>query len=444
MFVGERVSQPGRVRRPHVRELDLLRVVTAFGVVAVHTLAGAIIFAQTPPGVALQRAAEGTMHFTREVFMFTTALVLVYTYVDKRFDLGVFWRKRGIGVVVPYAIWSAIYLMLPPQSVPPDRFAATWLRDLWTGDAAVQLYYILLTIQFYLLFPLILWLLPLFDRYPWRTLFISGALELLMLGTYFFVVLQPPVANTAAGAWMIKYLARLAPVYQFYFVLGAVCALRLDRLRTFALRHGRLIALGFGAGLLLYGGNYVYWVGVARDDPVSAIEVLQPVMLFYSLGVIAFMWWVACRWAGSAGDSQPPAGARLWRLLADASFGVYLLHPLFINFALGHSALMAPAFLPQPARVIAVWLFAVVGSSLASVLLMRTPVLSRLVGRATPLPTAVTSSFTSVRQRLAGLMGGAHTGNAHTGNAQMDAEVAGAGGRDEERALEPARAERRV
>ena len=259
MLVNETVGQIDQKRnsgRSHVHELDLLRVVTAFGVVAVHTLAGTIIFARAQSAIILQHAAEGTMHFTREVFMFTTALILVYTYVGKRFNLGVFWRKRGIGVVIPYAIWSAIYLALAGLLVSPQRFVITWATDLLTGDASYQLYYILLTIQFYLLFPLVLWLLPLFDRYPWRTLIISAALQLLILALNFYVIQRPPVADSAAGAWMIKYLARLAPVYQFYFVLGAVCALRLDCLRELALRHGRLIALAFVGALLLYWGNY--------------------------------------------------------------------------------------------------------------------------------------------------------------------------------------------
>lgn len=451
MLVSETVGQIDQKRRSgrsHVHELDLLRVVTAFGVVAVHTLAGTIIFAQAQSGIIFQHAAEGTMHFTREVFMFTTALVLVYTYVGKRFDLGVFWRKRGMGVVVPYAIWSAIYLALAGLLVSPQRFVTTWATDLVTGDASYQLYYILLTIQFYLLFPLVLWLLPLFDRYPWRTLIISAALQLLILAAHFYVIQRPPVADTATGAWMVKYLARLAPVYQFYFVLGAVCALRLDRLRAFALRHGRLIALVFVGALLLYWGNYAYSVGVAHEDPVYAISVLQPVMLFYSLGVIGFLWWVACRWARRSGDGQQPRGGRAWRLLADASFGVYLMHPLFITFALTHPALVAPAELPEPLRVLAVWLLAVVGSSLVSILLLRTPILSRLVGRSTPLPPVFISFFASARDSLVGRIAVPASRTRRVAgkadNTAVGARAADPSGDTEQRELEPMRIERTI
>jgi peptidoglycan/LPS O-acetylase OafA/YrhL len=445
MMVSESASQKQRSGRSHVYELDLLRVVTAFGVVAVHTLAGTIIFAHAQSTLILQHAVEGTLHFTREVFMFTTALVLVYSYAGKRFDLGVFWRKRGIGVIVPYALWSAIYLALAGLLVSPQRFVTTWATDLFTGEASFQLYYILLTIQFYLLFPLVLWLLPLFDRYPWRTLIISGALELLILVVHFYVIQRPPVADTAAGSWMVTYLARVAPIYQFYFVLGAVCALRLDRLRAFASRRGRLIALAFVGALLLYWGNYAYGVGVAHEDSGYAISVLQPVMLPYSLAVIGFMWWVGCRWTRNASNGQSPAGAPVWRLLADASFGVYLMHPLFITFALTHPALVAPAWLPESVRVLAVWLLAVIGSSVVSILLMRAPILSRLVGRSTSPPPVFFSIFSSVRGSLERIMARpAWSAKRLVRGAYAGAQAGGSKARVEEREMRPTGIEREV
>jgi peptidoglycan/LPS O-acetylase OafA/YrhL len=353
-----------------------------------------------------------------------------------------------MGVVMPYAIWSAMYLALAGALVSPERFVTTWAKDLLTGDASYQLYYILLTIQFYLLFPLVLWLLPLFERYPWRTLITSGALELIILAIHFYVIQRPPVADTATGAWMVTYLARLAPMYQFYFVLGALCALRLDRLRAFALRHSKLIALTFVGALLLYWGNYAFGVGVAQEDPVYAISVLQPVMLFYSLGVIGFLWWVACRWARKEDKGQSPAGAPVWRLLADASFGVYLMHPLFITFALTHPALVGPAEAPEPLRVLAVWLFAVVGSSFVSVLLLRTPILSRLVGRSTPLPPAFISLFASARGSLARLFAlpasRIRHGAGKVNHTAVGAHAADPSGATEQRELEPMRIERTI
>jgi DNA-binding transcriptional regulator YiaG len=101
------------------------------------------------------------------------------------------------------------------------------------------------------------------------------------------------------------------------------------------------------------------------------------------------LWWVAARWASRTGADGRPRGAHIWRTLADASFGIYLVHPLFITFALTYLAPFLPSAVPAPLRIAFVWLFAVVTSSALSIALMRTPLLSRLVGRATPLPESL-------------------------------------------------------
>lgn len=380
-------------RRAHLYELDMLRVITAFGVVAVHVIAFTVVYNTSQVGALVQHGAEATLHFTREVFMFTTALVLVYTYVGKRFDVTTFAKKRAVGVVLPYTIWSIIYVLHAPHPNVPAQLVGLTARDLVTGDAAIQLYYILLTIQFYLLFPVLLALLPLLDRYRWRVLAASAALELVILAVDYGVLQNGPVAATPVGGWLNLFQDRFVLTYQFYFVLGALCALHLDRLRALALRNGRLIGVTSAAMLLAYWGHYAYVVGISRGGVDHATEVLQPIMVPYSLAVIAFLWWLGCRWAsggraGAAGElaHARPWGSGVWRALADASFGIYLVHPLFISFAMDHVAPRVPAVVPEPLRVALVWVIAVAGAASLSVALMKTPIVSRLVGRDTPLP----------------------------------------------------------
>jgi peptidoglycan/LPS O-acetylase OafA/YrhL len=380
-------------RHEHLYELDMLRVVTAFGVVAVHVLALTVMFNTSRLGVLIQHGAEASLHFTREAFMFTTALVLVYTYMGKPCSLTTFARKRGIGVVVPYVVWSAIYVLHGPHPATLPPLLSTLAVDIVSGNASFQLYYILLTIQFYLLFPLLLILLPLLDRHRWLVLGVSAALEVVILALDYHVVQVSPVAATPLGAWFDQYQDRFVLLYQFYFVLGALCALHLHRLRAFTLQHGRLIGVLMAATVLAYCARYAYVVGVAHGDVDRAIAVLQPIVVPYSVAAIAFLWWIACRWAWGGGSGAAPrarpAGSAVWRTLADASFGIYLVHPLFITFAIDHVAPKVPAIVPEPARVALVWLIAVAGSSALTVTLMRTPLLSRLVGRATPLPPAL-------------------------------------------------------
>src|SRR5438045_8838966 len=94
------------------------------------------------------------MHFTREVFIFVTAFALVYVYYGKPFATRRFWARRSIGVLLPYCIWSvvSVWVNIPGQS--PATFIRTAIVDILTGNASYQLYYILLTYQFYILLPL--------------------------------------------------------------------------------------------------------------------------------------------------------------------------------------------------------------------------------------------------------------------------------------------------
>ncbi len=60
------------------------------------------------------------LHFTREIFIAITAFVMVYGYVNRPFRAKAFWRKRGLGVLLPYVLWSLFYeVASKPHRCPP-------------------------------------------------------------------------------------------------------------------------------------------------------------------------------------------------------------------------------------------------------------------------------------------------------------------------------------
>lgn len=374
-----------RRQRAHLYELDLMRVVTAFAVIGVHVLGQTAYLQPTAAAQIAQHVGEATLHFTREIFMFTTAFVLVYTYRGKRLDLGTFVRKRGVGVGLPYLAWTLFYVVLSVGLVPLVGFLGTLAVGVATGSGSYQLYYILLTLQFYVLFPLFLPLVRVLDRRPWFALGVSAALEVVFLWLSHGFVEGPPLAGTDLGGTLHLIFDRLVLSYQFYFVLGGLAALHLDAVRAFLLRHARALLPLAALMVLAYWGVYVFRVGVVRQHVGYAGSVLQPIMVPFSLAVLVLMGWATCRWAARpARGGTAPVGARGWRTLADASFGVYLVHPIFISLASDRLAPSFPEWVPATAVVLFIWAFAVVGSSVASIALMRTPYLRRLVGRSAP------------------------------------------------------------
>jgi probable poly-beta-1,6-N-acetyl-D-glucosamine export protein len=112
-----------------------------------------------------------------------------------------------------------------------------------------------------------------------------------------------------------------------------------------------------------------------------ATSVLQPVMVFYSLAVILFALWLACRWASHRNREGRPRGYRIWQVLSDASFGVYLIHVLLLTAILKWVVPAMPTAWPVAIRVILTWLMTVGSATAVSMTLLHIPVLSRLVGR---------------------------------------------------------------
>ncbi|WP_069802155.1 acyltransferase [Thermogemmatispora onikobensis] len=389
----------GSGKRPHVYELDPLRACTALSVIAVHVLAATAFLNGNGPGYAIQNAFLVAFHFTREIFMFVTAFALVYVYNGRRFPLGQFWRKRSLGVIFPYVFWSLVYVVVNTHPSSWSTFFKTALFDVATGNASYQLYYILLTIQFYLIFPLFMGLLKRWQRHPWLLLFGSFALQVLL-----FYVDYHTVQRSSDPFWhtVAVYQDRFVLMYQFYFVLGGLAALYFERVRAFVLRHARLIIILFVLTLLALWVHFAEQISVYREPMGYATSVLQPSMVFYSVAVIGLALWLCSRWAIGFADLpgrevSKRLSVRFWALCSDASFGVYLIHVLILNQLRGSLLSLLPGSWPVALRVVLLWSAVAILSLAISSALMYTPWLSRLVGRAGPRPRS-TGSHQSQRQ----------------------------------------------
>jgi len=364
--------------------LDPLRICTALGVVAVHVLSFTAFLNHSDIGTQLQDAVVVALHFTRAVFMFVTAFALVYVYYGKPFALKQYWIKRGIGVVLPYSIWSIVYVWVNTPGQPPLTFIKTAIFDILTGNASYQLYYILLTLQFYIILPLFLLFLKYVAHHPWRVLAVSFVIQVVCFYVDYHTLQKGTFSSSGIWQFIEMYQNRFVLVYQFYFILGGLTALYFSRVRSFLLRHGRVIVCGFLLAVAVLWLHFVLQVRVYQEPMDYASSVLQPIMVFYSLAVILCACWLASRWASHLDQEGHPKGYRIWHVLSDASFGVYLIHALILTVLLRWVVPAMPAVWPVAIRVFLTWSMVAGGATLMSVILLHIPVLSHLVGRAHP------------------------------------------------------------
>ena len=129
-------------------------------VVGVHTLAFA------GGHVTMTMGAVTTIfHTSRELFLLLTALVLSYNYGHRELKPVKFWKRRFWLVLPAYIAWSAIYYAANghTRGAFPDAF----IHDLEFAGARYHMYFLLVSMQIYLLFPLIRWVLKKTEGYHW-------------------------------------------------------------------------------------------------------------------------------------------------------------------------------------------------------------------------------------------------------------------------------------
>jgi probable poly-beta-1,6-N-acetyl-D-glucosamine export protein len=377
---AEERNQNGPQQRPYIDELDQIRAITIFCMVAVHVLIYTAFLAPDPLGTQVFNGVYNAVRFTRTIFMFITAAALVSTYYGKPFSFMGFWKKRSVGVLLPYVIWTIIYTTINDPQHSLWAFLITTLKNVLSGNASIQLYYIGITLQFYLLLPGFLWLLQRAKQHPWTLVGVSFVLQII-LWTVDYYTLEAHIPSTGFFALVARYQYRFVFLYQFYFVLGGVVALHLSEVRAWLLSHRTWVFVAVGVTLTARTLVYVFQFDVAHLPIDYTVEVLQPVMVFYSVSVIAFLFWLAYRSVRKRDPQRPSRGRRFWRTLSDASFGVYLVHPIVMGLVFIWVIFPLRSWVPGLVCVALTWLLTAFGSTVWSLVFMNLPILSRLVGR---------------------------------------------------------------
>jgi peptidoglycan/LPS O-acetylase OafA/YrhL len=320
---------PAGRSRPHVVAFDLIRLIIMVFVVGVHTLA----FGGGQVTLVLG-AITTVFHTSRELFFLLTALVLCYNYGHRdQVSWLRFWRRRYWLVVPAYVTWSLVYYAADgrwPGSLPAAITA--FGHDLITAGARYHLYFLLVTMQVYLLFPVLRWVLrktvghhgALFVAACAYQLAVTAALQHHLIRTG---LLAEWLRGTGSGIW--------AESYVLYIVGGAIAGWHFEELCAFTRRHasGVSVTLAAGLGVAVGVGTYLaeYYLGGAT--PAAASAVFQPVVVVEAL---CFGWALLAGgllWADRGAPHRKFCAAG-----SASSFGIYLAHPLVLQGLLALAA----------------------------------------------------------------------------------------------------------
>jgi peptidoglycan/LPS O-acetylase OafA/YrhL len=350
--------------RRRLDQVDSMRPVKQAVVISTHVL---MYFVPAGAGASAGALLDLT-HVSREGFFFVSACMLTYAYLDmKRSDLGHFYWRRLISVGIPFLCWTLIYfLYLLPTAHYASPAAAFGMLLHMLEFGYFQLYFLIVIMQFYLVFPLVLMMLRRTRGHHGIVVTAAAAAQLAEVTLLHWGILP----HTWSGQDPASYV--------LYLIGGGVVACHLREVHEWLCRNARLvIGLTVLAALAAVGVYYLAATGVTTALG-SGADAFQPSVVPFNVGAIA------CAYLAGVALTKPGRSPRLRAMVrsgVDSAYGIYLTQMIFISALIWldwgslDSVVWWPAF-----DVLTVVIIYLGGVALTSVI-ARTPLAVALTGR---------------------------------------------------------------
>ena len=303
--------------RPRLDQVDAMRPVKQVGVIWTHVI---LYLAPVLTGAG-PAAALLLLHVSREGFFFISACMLTYAYAGlTRAELPRFYRRRFVSVGIPYVCWNVIYFAygLKDWHYPSlGAELAGFGRLMLTGY--YQLYFLLVIMEFYLVFPLVLALLRRTRGHHGLLLAVTAAAQLAISVATHWNLLPAP---------LMQYAQENALSYVLYLVGGAVVACHLERVHDWVISNATLVYfLTIAAAIFAEVVYFLAYAGVTSALG-SGSDPFQPSVIPFNIGAIT------CGYLAGVALVRPWRSARTRaavRVGSDNAYGIYLTQMLFIN-----------------------------------------------------------------------------------------------------------------
>lgn len=318
------------VKQERLPQLDIFRALAILGVLHVHasSFAAGEQALQSPYYYWLNWI-NIFFKFGTPSFIFLSSFVLFYNYYGRPVNRSLiinFYRRRLKYILLPYLLVSMGYYALTlyvkgllTQSLGDNLLG--FLKALLTGSAYAHLYFVFISIQFYLLFPLILKLLQRSRILVRWAVPIGFALQwgFILWNKYELHIVEK-------GSLAVSYLA--------YYMMGAFIAIYFDKMKLWLLQPWRekpvrqkvWIALLVAFWLMAAFIHVQLWF-IARHYGVWTdslwYELLWNVHTILSALVLLYAAFLIYRKA-------PRRFVSFLTRLGELSFAIYLIHPLIL------------------------------------------------------------------------------------------------------------------
>ena len=318
-------------RKPRLAAIEYIRGISMMGVIGIHV--GSQYLENPAANMHLIALFEIFTRFSVPIFFFISAFGLFYNLdIHAPFDAKHFYKRRIQTVLIPYVVWSLLYLVhdgwLYGTGFPSPFY---FCGILFFGVAKYQLYFLVILLWFYLFMPL--WI-SLIKRMGLKSL--AALLVFQVAFDYWssysvpfniFVYDLPddslwkPILMYRLNYWVLHYI--------FIFLLGGWLAVHIERFQQFMQTRRTMITVLFWlsmASLLAY----YYWLLLAQGqtplDGINTAHQLSPAGIFYTLMASLYFFTIFTY------QKYPAALNPILHALGKHSYFAYLVHPFVITY----------------------------------------------------------------------------------------------------------------
>lgn len=359
-----------------IRNVEYMRGLAMFGVVAIHVGAQALTAPALNPHIIL--VLEVFSRFCVPLFFFVSAFGLFSSHpLGQPISYKQYYLRRAQTVLLPYLIWSLLYIAVMPPITNPDELYDSIPKLLFFGIGAYHLYFMVILIWFYVFFPLWRGLFSLPDAFIFPFMVLAFPLQ------YCFNQYSTQVFDLASVSefWQPFFYYRLHtwPLhYLFPFLLGAFAATHKTWWNKTTGQKGFLLALFWltSAGWLTNDYYTLLANGVSMEAAVNLLQQLSlPGSTFFLASTLLI-------YRLLAPTRLPKWLQSFFSYLSKHSYAVYLIHPMILT---GLDALREANDIPYTSEIT---LLIYVGTSILAVIaaimlnvLIRFPVGGALLGK---------------------------------------------------------------
>jgi len=297
-----------------LREFDHIRACAALSVIAIHVTAG---FAQNSLfGFVWNQA----MRYAVPLFVILSGFLLYYADLRRpRMSYFQYLTKRGQKIFVPYLLWTLFYTVYSNRHdvLEGDGFTPLMMfgKHILMGTGYVHLYFVLIVLQLYILYPLLRkWL----ESNPMSAVFVSLGLTLSA---------QTMIYLHQLGVFVLPSIGMpyvsLFPIWLFYFVFGMYAASQKENWQARLTGREFVWGLAWIASLVLLAADSRY--------TQTGTSSIKPTVMVYCMISFFFLYTLALR-----GKQTMQRWGDWLDWLSTHSFLIFLLHPLLLNLLAVH------------------------------------------------------------------------------------------------------------